>query len=809
MKKFLLIFLLFPLFTIAQPPGSIDEKVAKMKKFQGYIPYYWDEISGKIWMEISRLDQEFLYVMSLPGGLGSNDIGLDRGLLGGGRVVKFTKTGRKILLVEPNYGFRAVSGDLKEKNAVENSFAKSTLWGFTVEAETSGRYLVDATDFLMRDAMQVTNRLRRGQQGNYTLDKSRSVIYIDGLKNFPLNAELEADLTWVNADGITGNYVNEVAPSSEAITLRMHHSFVQLPDSGYKPRLFDPRSGFYPVTYFDYSTPVPEPIVKYLACRHRLEKKDPSAAVSEAVKPIIYYLDNGTPEPIRTALLKGGNWWNQAFEAAGYKDAFQVKILPDTADPMDIRYNVINWVHRSTRGWSYGMSVTDPRTGEIIKGQVSLGSLRVRQDYLIAQGLLAPFETGVPADDKMLKMALERLEQLSAHEIGHTLGIMHNYASSVSNRASVMDYPHPLVKLNAAGEIDLSDAYDHKIGEWDKMAITWGYQDFPVGTNESQALNKILNDGSQKGLQFISDRDSRDPGGLHPQAHLWDNGTDASSELLRVLQIREKALANFGEKNIRDGFPLSMLEDVLVPIYFFHRYQVESAVKVLGGRMYAYKLKGDVQPYTKMVSKAEQMKALDALIKCIDPSVLKLPAPAAALIPPRPAGYDFGRELFRKRTGLMLDQLSPAESGADFPLSFIFHPARINRIVQQETEGGPSLTEVLNRLIENTWKAPRKTGLEKLIQLQTEQILLTYLLNATVDDKLAFPSSAIAQQTLNNLKSWINSRKAATTDPVYAGHLILALERIKAPEKAKPTIFLPVPPGAPIGCDEEIYGIVR
>jgi hypothetical protein len=805
MRFFFLLLFFIPSIIFAQKLPTIEEKTAAMKKFQGYLPFYWDEATGKIWFEIENTEKELLYVMSLPGGLGSNDIGLDRGLLGGGRIVKFSRIGRKLLMIEPNYQYRASSADKREKRAVDESFARSTLWGFTIEAESAGKYLVDATDFLLRDGMQVANRIRRSQQGNYSLDKSRSAIYLQGSKNFPLNTELEAEMTWLNADGVTGNYVDAVAPSSEAITLRTHHSFVQLPDSGYKPRVFDPRSGFIPVSFFDYSTPVAEPIEKFFIVRHRLQKKNPSALLSEPVKPIIYYLDNGTPEPIRSALLKGAKWWNQAFEAAGYKDAFVVKILPDTADPMDIRYNMINWVHRSTRGWSYGASVVDPRTGEIIKGQVSLGSLRVRQDYLIAQGLLAPFENGVPADDKMLSMALSRLEQLSAHEVGHTIGLMHNYASSVSNRASVMDYPHPVVKLDAAGQPELSDAYDDKIGEWDKSAITWGYQDFPENVNESQALNKILTDAASRGLQFISDRDSRDPGGLHPQAHLWDNGVDAAEELKRVLLVRQKALSQFGEKNISVGMPLSMLEDVLVPVYFFHRYQVEAAVKLIGGRSYAYTLKGDGQQPPQMLPKATQLKALDILLSSIEPSVLVLPEKIASLIPPRPAGYSFNRELFRKRTGLAFDMLSPAETAADMPLSFLFNAARLNRLAIQEMEGGLALSEVLNRVIEKTWKAPRKTGMEKLIQQQTEQIVLTYLLSSSVDEQLSFAARSAVNQALLNLKTYIAAKKPAPADTQYSAHLLLATERMKSPEKAKPTQHLVAPPGAPIGCEDIEY----
>jgi len=802
MKKLLLLFILAPIFVAAQKLPSIEEKTKDLKKHDGFINFYWDENTGKIFLEVDKLDTEFLYVTSLPAGLGSNDIGLDRGLLGGERIVKFSKTGRKILLIQPNYNFRATTNDAAERRAVEQSFAQSTIWGFTVEAETGNRSLVDATDFLLRDAMRVSNRLRSNQQGSYSIDKSRSVMYLPRTKNFPQNSEFETTITFLNNDGTTGNYVNSVTPSSEAITLRMHHSFVQLPDNDYEPRVFDPRSSFIPISYYDYSTPIVEPIEKMYIMRHRLKKKNPAAAISEPIKPIIYYVDNGTPEPIRSALIEGGSWWNQAFEAAGYTNAFQVKLLPEDADPMDVRYNVINWVHRSTRGWSYGASVADPRTGEIIKGHVSLGSLRVRQDYLIAAGLLAPYETGVPADDKMLKMALERLRQLSAHEIGHTIGLMHNYSASVSNRASVMDYPHPLARVNAAGKIDLTNAYDQKIGDWDKVSIAFGYSDFPTGTNESASLNKILTDAASKGLQFISDQDARRPGGLHPQAHLWDNGSDAVTELKEVMKVRNVALLNFSEKNIRPGMPMAMLEDVLVPVYFAHRYQVEAVSKMVGGMYYTYALRGDGQTVTKALTKDEQRKALNVLIDCLDPKFLQLPERIAQLIPPRPAGYEFSRELFKKRTGLAFDVLTPAETAADLPLSFIFNSERLNRMMQYEAaNNGLGVYEMMNTLVDKTWKSPRLAGIEKLIQSQTEQILLTYLLTASVNDNNSYLVKSVLQKGLAELKTFIEAQQKATSDELTKGHFMLALERMKEPAAAKPTHHKEAPPGSPIGCD--------
>ena len=553
------------------------------------------------------------------------------------------------------------------------------------------------------------------------------------------------------------------------------------------------------LSYFDYSTPVSEPIEKYFIRRHRLEKRDPTAAISEAVNPIIYYLDNGAPEPIRSALLEGAGWWNQAFEAAGYKNAFQVKILPEDADPMDIRYNVINWVHRSTRGWSYGASIVDPRTGEILKGHVTLGSLRVRQDYLIAQGLLAPFENGIPADDKMLKMALQRLKQLAAHEVGHTLGLMHNYISSTQNRASVMDYPPPVASINSNGEIDLNGAYTNEIGDWDKVSIDFGYRDFPKGTDEAAALKNILTKAANKGLTFISDRDARDPAGLHPTAHLWDAGKDPVSGLKEVMKVREKALAQFGVNNIRKDVPMSMLEDVLVPVYLFHRYQLEAVAKQVGGMAYSYALNGDGQLVTRPVEKQEQLKSLQALVSCISPKTLAIPENIIKLIPPRPAGYDYTRELFKRRTGLAFDPLAAAETAADFPLSFLFNPSRLNRMeLYHATNNGLSVDEMMDVLMINTWRAPRVRGLEGLILQQNEQLLLTYLMSVYVSDEASFATKAAVLKAIEEIK--LHAGNQLKTAGSNKGYLLMTLERISNRYKAKPFVAEAMPPGAPIGC---------
>jgi uncharacterized protein DUF4953/uncharacterized protein DUF5117 len=785
--------------------ATIAEKTAGMQKLPGYFNLYWDAKQGKLWLEIDKWGSEFLYQSGLPAGIGSNDIGLDRGQLGATRIVRFDRSGPKVLLMQENLEYRAVSNDPDERRAVHDSFAESALWGFTVVAEEKDRTLVDATDFFLRDAHHVPEALRRTKQGTYRLDGSRCAIYLPQTKNFPLNTEVEATLTFAGDE--PGPWVREVTPSPESITVREHHSFVQLPPPGYKPRAYDPRASFFGISYMDYATPVSEPVVKRFMARHRLEKKDPKAAMSEPVQPIVYYLDRGAPEPIRSALLEGARWWNQAFEAAGYKNAFRVEMLPEGADLMDLRYNVIQWVHRATRGWSYGAAVIDPRTGEIIKGHVTLGSLRVRQDYLIAEALLAPYEKGKPLSPKMQQMALARLRQLAAHEVGHTLGLMHNYTASTVNRSSVMDYPPPYIKLGADGTPDLSDAYATGIGEWDKVSITYGYEDFPPGVDEHAALDKILHDAFARGLRFLTDQDARPAGSSSSLAHLWDSGTNAVDELNRLMQVRAAALKRFGENNIREGAPMATLEDVLVPLYLLHRYQVEAASKLVGGMDYTFALRGDGEKPTQIVAPAEQRRALAAVLATLKPEALALPESLLKIIPPRPPEYERGREHFKMRTSPAFDALAPAEAAAQHTLQFLFNPERAGRLVEFHARNAenPGLQEVLDAIVAATWKAPHGEAYSEQIANVVDNVVLYDLMALAANEHASVEVRGIAGLELHELNGWLNAplgSRQPILDPAHTSFASRQIEQFeREPKKIDLTPPAEPPDGPPIGTD--------
>ena len=795
MKK--LILAIFFLSFSTQGFAQFFKDNKNITRYDGYFTFYYDNSNDKIFLEIENLDKEFLYVNALSEGIGSNDIGLDRGQLGNTRVVKFMKAGNKLLLIQPNQYYRAITDNIEEKKSVEQAFAKSILKGFVIKETKNGKYLVDATSFFIRDAHGVMGRLSAKKQGKYTLDRSRSAINLKRTRAFPKNVEFDVMVTF---KGVPKGYdIRSVVPTSTSVTVNQHHSFIELPDNKYTPRKFDPRSGANAMSYLDYATPVNESIKKRFIYRHRLQKKNPNAAKSEAVEPIIYYLDRGTPEPVRSALLDGARWWNQAFESIGFTNAFQVKMLPEDADLLDVRYNVIQWVHRSTRGWSYGSSVSDPRTGEIIKGHVSLGSLRIRQDFLIAQALQAPYASDDTSDQFALEMALARIRQLSAHEVGHTIGLAHNFAASTKGRSSVMDYPHPTLSIKD-GKVDFTDAYDTKIGDWDKVSIAYSYGEYLE--NEDASLSKLLDEAFKKGARFISDQDARPLGSAHAYAHLWDNGSDVSEELENLLSIRRNSIANFSKDNIKSNQPYSVLEDVFVPLYFLHRYQTEGVIKMIGGLDYTYAIKDDGNTIVKRIPGKLERKALVSVIKTLSVEELAIPKKILDLFPPRAFNYGRTRESFKSKTGVAFDPFGAVETASAMTLGILLHPERVTRLVQHNSLDSSQLglVEVLDDLIANSFQKSYEDSYYQELQNIVNYQVLNHLFHLSSNKDMYWQVNAIVNDKIDKISSLLNNSKTPGIQKIYHKDMIKMISNFKKnPTKFKKPITPKIPDGSPIG----------
>jgi predicted transcriptional regulator len=798
--------LLMPLTGTAHADWA--EEIEGLERKDGLFPIYVDTAKGRVLAELSRDEVghlgRLIYTARLTSGLGSNPIGLDRGLGTGSYLLRFSQVGESVFAEFENTRYRAIGAGPEEAAATVQSFGRSVVWQTEIVAETDDAVLIDLSDFLKRDPIGAARRLSSANQGSFSIDKSRSAPLADSALAFPENIEIDALLTL--SSSAPGNEVRATAPYSQAVTLTVHHSFIALPDEGYTPRMADERSGAIDLPVYHTAAPLDESVYRAFAIRHRLERIDPIAESGPVVEPIVFYVDRGAPEQIREALIEGGNWWAEAFEAAGFEDAYRVELLPEGVHPLDSRYNVIQWVHRQTRGWSYGASVVDPRTGEILKGHVILGSQRVRQDRMIFEGLLGRDQTGTGGVDDPLEMALARVRQLSAHEIGHTIGLLHNFAASTNDRASVMDYPAPLVTLDGQGGFDVSQAYDVGIGEWDKISVRWLYSQYADPADEALGLEAILEDARDQGLLYISDRHARGVNSAHPLANLWDNGEDPTAMLSETLRVRDTALAGFGSNVMAEGLPLSSIRDAFPPIYLYHRYQVEAAAKALGGVMFEYELNGPFAAGLQPHDTEAQWAALEALLETIDPQRLDVPDDIASLLAPSPyVDYDAiaQREHFETDQYPAFSRSNAAAAAARISFAAMLSEARLARMADQSARDGEQLSpqdvlDGINSIIFSSGRdeGPRLTPVREAVQNEYVSQLLRLAASDTVS------AAAIARAELTRLEGVLGRRLGGTSvhrqwlqAQITAG--LAAIDEGRTVE----ALNTDIPPGSPIGMD--------
>lgn len=796
-----------------QPDASFPDRVASLDARPGFLSLYVDPASGKVFAALPAPDGDgisvrFIYSTGLTAGLGSNPIGLDRGNATSGDIVRFRKIGSKVVAEAENWRYRATSGLAAEERSVQQSFASSFLWSADIEATgAGGELLVDLSGFLTRDASDLAGALKHGKDaGDYRLAADRSMPVPASVLSFPDNAEIDAFLTFETSKPNAQTYAT--AADARAVTLVLHHSFVRLPDDGYTPRLFDERTASIGMGYHDFSAPLGSPLVSRFSPRMRLERTDPAATSGPVKEPIVFYVDSGAPEEIRNALIEGASWWAQGFEAAGFENAYRVEVLPEGAHPLDVRYNVINWVHRQTRGWSYGGSVMDPRTGEILKANVILGSQRVRQDRMIFEGLAGAAKTGTGTADDPIEVSLARIRQLSAHEVGHTLGFAHNFAASTNDRASVMDYPAPFVRPAEGGGLDFSQAYAEGLGAWDVFTVKWLYGQFPSGGDDRAALNALVDEAYGAGLRFVSDDHARSRDTGHPFGAVWDNGADPVAMLDEVMEVRRRALAGFGPGALADGRAMSELNAVIVPIYLYHRYQIEAAAKSIGGLDFRYRIKGQDEAPAVPVAPAQQRRALEALARTLDPAVLDLPDAVLNQLTPGDTGYAGGgsiEELLPNRTEPVFDLTASAEIAAGLTLSAVLDPARANRLLALEVRSRDALglREVMEKLEAEAFSKQKTARLEALGQV-VQTRFVTELISLSRDERASSGVKAVTDAYLSEVRNRLLKAKQGQigSNPVTSRALADLIGKHLAGDELPASMLRPAPPapaGAPIG----------
>ena len=779
---------------------SIAARTTGMSREDGFLPIYLDPHQGRILLELPHDSTRALLMITQATGLGSNPIGIDRGASGETYVARFDRDGDRVLLVLENWAYRSSSGSADHVRSVTEAFPPSTVAALPLLADESGKLLVDATDVVLRDWNDVVGTLARSQQGAYTLARDRSSVYRPYTKAFPDNTEIDASLTFA-ATNRPGPIVEAIVPDGRAFTLRQHLTFLKPPGPGFRPRALDPRIGYFGVSFKDYAQPVQQPLTVRWAARHRLERVDPNDPASPIKEPIRYYVDRGIPEPIRSAVLDGVRWWEQAFDRAGLKGGFTVELLPEGVDPMDARYNVVQWENRNERGWSVGGALTDPRTGEMLKGMARLDSHRARTDYNLYAGLM-----GAAASAADTAFVLARVRQVAAHEVGHTLGLAHNYIASTYDRGSVMDYPPPRVRLDANGRIDLSQAYAVGPGPYDVWAIHWGYGIFPPAS-EADSLRRIVSDGLAKGYLFLSDADARPEYGSDPRVSLWDDAATPLQFLETETAVRRVAIRNFGERNIRPGEPVALLQERFVPVYFMHRFALNGTSKAIGGMEYSNAVSGDAQQATRPVPYQEQMAALRLMLAALAPEELAIPDTVITLMAPGAASLTPSVELFGSRTRPAFDELSAAQTLAQMIGDMILQRDRAGRLVEFATRGsGPHLTlgGTIDALVAATWDA-RPAGTPKLAALQrvTQRVVADKLLTLAADSDASPEVRAMADLKLSDLRAKARAKQsAARTDVERAHWLSIAndftrwIDRRELP-RLSPSLV--APPGDPFG----------
>lgn len=795
---FSFIFLLAACGPVSSPSeSSVSGPLKGTELREGFINLHVDKKQNRIYAELPKADEDgvmlrFIHAARLTAGLGSNPVGLDRGWGEGGRIVIMRQIGDKIILEQENLSYRASPDNPLEERAVRESFARSFLATLPLIKKTDDGVIVDLTGFLTEDRLNLVQYLKDADQGSFSIAKDRTFIDVESSFAFPDNVEIDAFFTLTSKD--PGQEVATTAASGRDATLIQHHSFVRLPEEGYTPLRSDPRAGAIEQVHYNYSAPLSAPIETRFARRYRLEKD----ADGQVIKPIVFYIDSGAPEPIRSALVEGAQWWEEAFDAAGFPSGYKVELLPEDAHPLDIRYNTVQWVHRQTRGWSYGGGVSDPRTGEMLKGHVNLGSLRVRQDRMIFEGLSSVAKTDSGDPDDPVQLALARIRQLSAHEVGHALGFAHNFAASSDQKASVMDYPAPDVRVKN-GELDFSNTYGVGVGAWDIFTADWLYGEHTKAERET-----LVAEAYGSGLSYVADREGRSVGTGHPDGSVWDNGADAVATLKEVMQVRRIALDRFGPDNLMEGRPLSDLNATLVPIYLYHRYQTAAATKSIGGLTFSYGVKGDASVGATIVPPAKQRAALKAVLATLDPAALDISDETLQYLTPSLGSWSFAdsdRELFRKTAYPAFDVVAAADTAAELTFEALLHPQRAARLVEfnRRDARNPALEEVLRttrRQVLSGPKAGRTAEIAQAVRARYAYALMELLqadtsavISARVDAELGQYAKALTSSG-GDANQWL------------AREIQRFLERPAVTDAA----VIPAkqrPPGSPIGSSDD------